>query len=227
MKNNLLDFALKTIEAVPQVIRYLSPVYKSQEYFLTQITGLVRGVYGGFIGGDFIDTMANLISGQLWDAYQSAWFDEGGSGELPEYLQASYQAAVANQYAFVDGFYRNTVDARIDGTPITPLLARAELWAQRWLESYNEAVRLITIDGGGNLVWQLGATEEHCPECAALNGLVMSAKQWNQIGVRPQNAPNKSLTCGGWRCDCSLSPTDKRRSPNAYGRAEEILLAKK
>jgi hypothetical protein len=41
----------------------------------------------------------------------------------------------------------------------------------------------------------------------------------------PQNAPNDSLECGGWKCDCSLTPTDARRTPGAYGKIEEIILA--
>jgi hypothetical protein len=133
---------------------------------------------------------------------------------------------ILNQFDFVDGFYRDIVDARVDGTPVAPLLARASLWAQRWTEAYNEAVRLITLNLGGNLEWKLGATEEHCPECAAFDGIVARASEWETLGIRPQNAPNNKLTCGGWKCDCSLTPTDKKRSPGAYGRLEEILLSR-
>ena len=225
-KSALLAFIVKAVREVPETIRHLSPAYKTYDYFLARIEGLVRGVYSGNVAGDFIDIFANLISGQLRDAYTRAWIDEGNTGALPDYLEASYQETVAKQYSFVDQFYRAIVDARVDKTSIEPLLSRAQLWAQRWTESYNEAVRLITLDGGDNMIWELGATEQHCPECAFLNGKIMSAKEWNLIGIKPQNAPNKKLTCGGWKCDCSLSPTDKRRTPGAYGRIEEMMLAK-
>jgi hypothetical protein len=223
---SLLDYARAAVKAVPAVIPYLNTAYKTQEYFLARIEGLVSGLYAGNLGGEFIDVFANLISGQLLDAYERAYADEGYTDALPEYLQTSYQATVSNQYGFVDQFYRDIIDARIDKTGIDPLLSRAQLWAQRWTESYNEAVRLITLDGGGKLMWTLGATEEHCPECAALNNMVMWAKDWDTLGIKPQNPPNSHLTCGGWRCDCSLTPTDKKRSPNAYGRVEEIMLGK-
>lgn len=226
IKSDLLQYVNDVISAVPVVVRHMTPAYKTQEYFLARLNGLVNGVYSGNLAGEFIDVMANLISGQLLDAYQTAAANEGIAGELPDYLNASYQNMTANQYSYVEAFYRAIVDARFDNTPIAPLLARAELWAMRWTEGYNEAVRLITTNEGGNLIWTLGATEEHCPECASLNGLVARATEWNTLNVKPQNAPNDKLTCGGWRCDCSLTPTDKRRSPNAYGRIEEIMLAR-
>jgi len=237
MKLLLYKFLHSAVEQVPQVKAHLSnkarfvlaepTEYKTYDYMLQQIEGLVNSVYSGVIGGQFIDIMANLISGQLLQAYRQAMEDEGLTDAfLPDYLDASYQNMVINQYTFVDQYYRDIIDARVDGISITPLLARAALWAQRWTEAYNEAVKLITLQGGGNMIWTLGATEEHCPECAAFNGMVARASEWDALGIRPQNAPNDKLTCGGWRCDCSLTPTDKRRSPGAYGRLEEILLAR-
>lgn len=229
MKSSLLRLA---VLAVPDVMKYLSgkarwlgarPVaYKTFDFMLTQIVGLVRGVYRGNIRGEFIDVMANLISGQLSQAYRRAWADEGDGGEFPDYLQISLDDMILGQYDYVDGYYRDIIDAALDGTPIEPLLKRAELWAQRWTEAYNEAVRLITLNNGGKLEWQLGETEEHCPECSALNGIVAFAREWDTLMVRPQNPPNTRISCGGWRCDCKLTPTTKRRTPNAYGRIEEI-----
>lgn len=228
MRNSHLRLA---VMAVPDVLRYLSgkarwlayqPAIKTYEYMLKQVKGLVRGVYNGHIRGDFIDVMANLISGQLTQAYNRAWEDEGDGTELPEYLQFSLDDMILGQYDYVDAFYRDIIDAALDGKPIAPLLARAELWANQYNNAYNEAVRLISVETGGRLEWKLGATEQHCPECAALDGIVAFASEWDILGVRPQNPPNSRLTCGGWRCDCSLTPTGKRRTPNAYGLIEEI-----
>lgn len=235
--NTLYSFIRDAVVTVPRVVplltdkarflAYVPEAYKSFDYMLKQIKGLVRGVYAGNIGGAFIDTMANLISGQLTQAYKQAWSDEDGQGKLPDYLLVSLNDAILKQYTFVDQYYRDIVDARVDETSIEPLLARAQLWSNRWTEAYNEAVRLITLNGGGNLVWVYSPEKDHCPECEALDGMVMRASEWDIIGVKPQNAPNNSLTCGGWQCGCSLVATDKRRSPNAFGRIEEIVLAKK
>lgn len=233
----LYNFIRDAIITVPNVkpllsdkarfMLYVPEQYKTFDFMLLNIKRLVTGLYNNMLGGEFIDVMANIISGQLTQAYQQALEDQGFTDFfLPDYLQASLDAMILKQYAYVDGYFRAIIDARVDGTSLDPLLARAELWAQRYTEAYNEATRLIVLKGGGNLVWTLGATEQHCPECAALDGIVAWASEWDTLGVRPQNAPNDKLTCGGWRCDCSLSPTSKRRSPNAYGRIEEILLAR-
>ena len=196
---------------------------KTYDYFLQNLARLIRSVYDNNLGGEFIDIMANLISGQLTQAYEQAWKDEEGEGELPDYLSASLENAILGQYEHVDQFYRDIVDARVDETSIDPLLARATLWAERWTEAYNTAVALITSANGGNLAWELGETEEHCETCAALNGIVARASEWEELGVHPQGAPNELLVCRGWHCDCRLSPTDKRRSPKAYNTIMNIV----
>ena len=195
-----------------------SEAYKSQDFFLTAIERMVRNVYYGFMGGDFIDVMANLISGQIMDAYQQAWLDDGGSLPIPEYLTSAAEADILRQYDFVDQYYRDIVDARVDKTAVEPLIARAQLWANQWNNSYNNASLLIQKEEGGNLIWKLGATEKHCDTCSSLNGIVASAKEWEESGYKPQNPPNSYLTCGGWRCDCSLEPTEQRRSRNVRAR---------
>lgn len=191
---------------------------------LAHILGLVRGVYGNRVGGNFIDIMANLISGQLTQAYRQAFEDEGFTDFLlPPYLEESLQSMILDQYDYVDGYYRDIIDARIEKKPIDPLLARASLWANRWTEAYNEAVHLIMLNEGGNEMWVLGQTEEHCETCSRLNGIVARASEWEKLGVRPQSAPNDMLACGGWNCDCSRVPTDKRRSPRAFDTILNII----
>jgi len=225
--NNLLRVAREAVRTVPEVVQYLSAetkdALKSYDYFLSNIEGLVRGLYSGNVGGEFIDTFANLISGQLLDAYEKAWFDEGFTEALPDYLQESYQAAVSNQYGFVDQFYRDIVDAQIDKTSIEPLMVRAQLWANQWKASYNEAVRLIALENGARLRWNLGEAE-HCNTCLALDGIVAFAKEWDAIGIKPQS---DRLECHGFNCKCSFVQTDKRRSRDAYGRIEAAIYETK
>lgn len=231
--NTIMTHIRQVVATVPDVRKHLSgrsrwslykpAEYKTVDYMENAIEGLVNGVYNGNIGGQFIDTLANIISGQLTQAYQQAFEDEGFTDYiLPDYLAQSLEAMILNQYDYVDQFYRDIVDARVDGTSVAPLLARAKLWANQWNAAYNEAVKLITLQGGGNLVWEYGDAE-HCNTCLSLNGIVARADEWDTLGVTPQG---DMLACGGWNCKCSLSSTDKRRSPNAFGRIEEILLAR-
>jgi hypothetical protein len=221
-----------TVQAIPQVLPHLKgralafvfnldPAYKTQEFFQSTVEHLITQVYNGNMGGQFIDIMFSLISGQIYDAYVQAWEDDGNTLDMPDYLLASERQAVVDQQDYVQAFYNDIVDARIDGTGAPT--DRAALWANRWTEAYNEAVRLIVVNSGGKLQWQMGATEEHCDTCAALDGLVAYASEWEDAGVRPQNAPNSTLQCGGWRCDCSLQPTDKRKTANALDRILEAI----
>lgn len=190
---------------------------KTYDYFLQTVERLVQSVYRGDLGGEFIDVMASLIQGQLTQAYTQAWSDEGEGGDLPSYLSTSLEDMILNQYDFVDQYFRDIVTARLDETPIDPLLARAALWANRYNEAYNEALLLIRAEMGENLEWVYGDDiQEHCPECEALNGIVARASEWQSLNVHPQGAPNDKISCGGWRCGCTLLPTDKRRSPKAF-----------
>lgn len=237
MNKSLLLASLRAVvRVVPDVLPHLSTrtryalaeptEYKTYEFFYTAIVGLVEGVYQGFIGGVFIDTLANLISGQLTDAYMRAWADDGNFSELPPYLLQSLETAILDQYNYVDQFYRDIVDARVDGTSIAPLINRAQMWANRYNEAYNETMRLITLENGGKLEWIEGDTIQKCETCVALNGMVLYAKEWESLGVHPQGAPNDKLICKGWHCDCTLLPTDKRRSPKGFATVMNIISMK-
>ena len=198
------DDLLKDMEAIGAI--------KTYDYFLKRIEGLVRGVYSGNVAGEFIDIMANLIQGQLTDAYRRVWKDDGNEGPVPDYLSESLTEAIANQYNFVDQYFRDIVKARLDKTSIEPLMIRAGMWANRYKEAQSEAARLIALETGGKLQWVYGDAD-HCDTCSELNGLVAYATEWEISELKPQNAPNKFLLCGGWRCACRLVPTKRRRSP--------------
>lgn len=201
--------------------------YKTVDFFQSTLERMVRNVYSGDLGGEFIDIMANLISGQLTQAYEQAWEDEGTEGELPTYLLTSLEDMILGQYDFVDTYYRAIVDAKVDDTPIDPLLSRAADWAHQWDVAYKQAVQLIRLDSGGNLQWVKGETEKGCNTCASLDGIIMSAKEWEELDVHPRGYPNNKLECGGGgpvnNCDCELVPTEQRRSPRAYDTVLNIV----
>ena len=141
--NQLIKIAREAVKVAPQVRPHLSAKtrwmlyepaeYKTTDYMLNVIEGLVNGVYNNLVGGDFIDAMANLISGQLTQAFQQAFEDEGYTDfVLPDYLSAALESMILSQYDYVDQFFRDIINARIDGTSVSPLLARARLWANQW-----------------------------------------------------------------------------------------------
>ncbi len=186
---------------------------KTVEYYLRTLQGLIRSVYNGMLGGEFIDIMANLIQGQLTQAFQQA-IDESGLDWLPE-MRGQLQVMILNEYGYVDQLFRDIIDARIDQTSIEPLLQRAQLWANRWNDAYNIAKQMIAAHYGQRMMWIYGETE-HCTTCQSLNGIVAYATEWESLNVRPQSPPNPVLQCGGWRCQCRLEVTDQRRSPKAF-----------
>jgi hypothetical protein len=232
MDQSLLLASLRaTIRIVPDVLPHLSlstrralaepTEYKTYEFFLSAVEGLVNGVYLGLVDSDFVYTMDNLITGQLRDAYIRAWVDDEHFGELPDYLQESLDAMVEEQQSHVVDFWHAIIDARVDGTPVAPLLNRAGMWAGRWNEAYEMARHLIAVENGGREMWVTDPQKESCTICLALNGIVAYAREWDELNVHPRNAPNPILSkdrggCGGWKCGCERQPTNQRRSPKAY-----------
>jgi hypothetical protein len=223
-----IDYLIdKNVDIPSDLLNSLADIgaLKTYDYYLSKLESLVKTLYVGAIGGEFVPIMENLILGQISNAYETAWVDSGFELPPDNYIRDASQAFVAEQQAFVQDFYRAIIDAKVDQTPIEPLLARAGLWANQWNTAYNDALRLIGVEEGSKMVWRFGATEEHCSTCLALNGIIAFASEWDESGVRPQNAPNQHLECGGWRCDCSLEVTDKRRSPNALTRILDAATA--
>ena len=111
-------------------------------------------------------------------------------------------------------------NAETVGEAITEARGRLSMWITRYTDVYNQAL-LASAEEKTKLMWVYGDTE-HCDTCAALNGLVAYAREWDEAGLHPQSPPNERLTCGGWKCQCELVPTDERRSRNIAERLAEI-----
>lgn len=221
-----VDYLTKCGREIPiaLMVQLVGLGVKTVAYFEATLTRMVRNVYDGDLGGEFVQIMRDLVLGQISQAFETAWTDDGNELPPPEYIRDASQEMVREQWTHIDDFYRAIIDARVDQTGVDALLSRVQLWANRYNEAYNEGVRLIALNTGGKLIWRLGRTEQHCDTCSRLNGIVAYASEWETAGVKPQAAPNPYLTCGGWRCDCSLDPTNKRKSPGALDRILDIIV---
>jgi len=200
--------------------------FKTYEFLKRTLARLVKTVYDGWIAGEFVQTLTNLLTGQIIDAHVKTWAAEGGEGPAPDYLKQSAQAMIADQEQYIEPFYRAIVDARVNQTSLDPLLVRADMWANQYRNAENTARQLIAEQTGGRLVWIYDPVKEHCETCEQLNGLVAFATEWAQAGFRPQNPPNPLLDCGGWQCGCALEQTDKRRSPRVLDTLLNIATAR-
>lgn len=201
---------------------WLDVTYKGVGYFHEQIKRLIIALYIGEITEDWVGFLVYLINSQIYDAYSRAWNDEEMPGDIPPYIADAWRADVLEQYAHVEKLRDDILAAAAAGEPVDKLLDRSQLWVNRWNEAYNNSLILITANEGGNMVWVYGETE-HCETCRQLNGIVARATEWQRIGVRPQNAPNGLLDCGGWNCQCAINPTTQRRTPGAYDKIIGII----
>ena len=197
-------------------VRVQSKARYNKTTFSRDIRGAVRGLWTGVYDFfRFYEEMGRAIERGI----TSAWYDGAAQcGVLPEELtidemkvlryRISQQTNYLNRFAEVI-----EAGSKENGGKLTPLMQRAQLWVNRYSDVKNEAQ--ILACGDQKLRWDLGATEQHCRTCYALNGKVKRASFWKKLGVRPQNAPNALLECGGWKCDCDLVVTDEPISRGA------------
>lgn len=182
---------------------------KSLATFKTSILAAARGLWAGKSDLlDFVDMMYSAIR----RGYEQAWRDGAATCGIkpaertPEEQVALDEMIVANQGYVVrygDWIVEHNQAA---GAKLQPVLDRAELWVNR----YNEVkVRAQTMAcQNQKYVWRWGPTE-HCADCRKMNGRVYRAAVWDKY-VRPQDS---RLTCGGWKCQCRLEPTDDPVTP--------------
>lgn len=196
---------------------------KTEAYYGRVLSRGVRDVYNGVAtADDLLTVMARLLDEQM----RRAWNEGMRENELDPQQDMTndwemlLQGIIDEEFGHVEQFIADVVAARDNGTPIDPLLRRAELWANRYNDVVNRA-KLETAEPKDKFEWVYGDTQ-HCDTCARLNGIVARASEWEQAGFHPQQPPNEMLDCGGWRCQCELVPTDRRRSPDALTRLLDL-----
>lgn len=219
---------------VPEVKAYLSAkALKATEsidfdQFGQDVRDLVQSLWDENIGeAEFKDTLEKIVTTQLTNAYNAAWYDAIGTEDFPSDLDDALKEEIKKQIEFIDGYYEDIIRDRALGIGLVALLARADLWGARGREAYNNAMLII---GGGdntapnNLEWVEGDTVQKCDTCLALDGIVAPADLWNELGIYPQMGDNPRLECHGWRCQCQLVVTDKPETPNARGKILSAVL---
>lgn len=192
---------------------------KTVATYYRSLSSLVRAVYAGVMYSEFIDLAYSVMNNELNQAKQAA-YDAGGVEPFPE-AEDYVDRVRASEASFLPAFYEDIQTARANKSPIEPLLARCQVWANRWNDVYNSVLSMISAIFGEKQIWVLGQAE-HCNTCRSLNGIVAYAKEWQELGVSPQNPPNTYLDCGGWNCKCALVATDQRKTRNATQRIYSI-----
>lgn len=220
------DYILEVIKKFPEVKAYLSQdtldafTAKTVDSYFRQLWKKIKQLYNKDITrGEFVDALADIVEQQITRAYREALKDEGLDPDLVKSQYAdNVEEIITSEYSHIDTLSVDIKTASYLESGFEQFRVRAGMWANRYDDAYNRAKVDIALESGGRLMWVLGATEEHCESCAALNGIVAYAKDWDDAGVKPQQPPNAALECGGWQCDCKLEPTKKRRTPKAVER---------
>lgn len=83
----------------------------------------------------------------------------------------------------------------------------ARLWANQYLSLIDEVLQGMDAQQEQRYIWVMNPEKEHCADCLALSGTVLTMEKWKQYGVLPRSS---YLTCSKEvpACGCQLLPTD-------------------
>jgi hypothetical protein len=177
--------------------------------FRAGIRASVRGLWNGALDeADFINAMRSAIERGLREAWITGAAECGiKPDELTQAEQFAMRQAINSQFAFLFGFATDIAEnSRANGGKLGPLYQRAELWINQYNSVQGQAKLMACRDK--KMIWTIDPTKDNCPSCLKLNQKVKRASFWAEREIRPQNAPNGKLECEGWKCGCSLDPTD-------------------
>lgn len=193
---------------------------KTVDSYYRAMRGIIDALYSGVISDvEFRNELAGIISRELNQAVQQA-FDESDIGAYGPILTA-LENMIQAEYSFIHQLGDEILHANQSQSGAAQFYSRAQVWANRWNDAYNMAKRMIAELFGERMEWVYGDAE-HCDTCRSLNGIVAYAKEWDELNVYPGSPPNGSLDCGGWRCQCSLVPTDAKKTRGAISRIRAI-----
>jgi hypothetical protein len=226
--NPILECIKRVVMEYPAVVPYLQADtlaalemdgIKTEGYFDRVLWQTVRDFYNSGDATAFLDKMIATIRQQLTRAWREGARDMGVEpSEMTAEDLLELERIISSEYEHVIGLAEDIIQARVNGEGYDKFRDRVGLWANRYTDVVNQA--RVWFGKRQKLKWVLGKTEEHCQTCAALNGMVAYAYEWERAGIHPQQPPNAVLECQGWNCDCQLVPTTERRS---YGVFNQLL----
>jgi hypothetical protein len=219
------------LDAIPALWRLVE--IKTEAMFLRQLRTYCLKLFRGELGEfEWIDDMSTTIADQIGKAWRegAAAVDVSPADFTDEDIE-ELNKIIASEYNYVLALGSDILALRLMGGMLeeyrTKFAGRIEVWAHRYTDVVNQAKVWFGKRKKVKLKWEMGATEEHCATCAALDGIVAYAEDWERSGIHPQNPPNRALECGGWRCDCSLVPTTERATNNAFDEIVDRVTAAK
>lgn len=186
------------------------PFEKSADEYAAEITRLANALYYQRINSyTFVDSLFSAAKIHLWRAWAQAAARFGVKSEDMSPDERAYIDTVVNNEAlYMPGLADFIIAQR--GKGVDSLMARLSLWVNRWNDVYNAG--LLRFGRDKKLKWVMGATVEHCEDCAKYAGKVYRSSTWARYDIRPQS---RLLACGGRKCRCRFVVT---RSPITPGK---------
>ena len=143
------------------------------------------------------------------EAYKDGLADGGVAVDsLSEDDRASFNTILVEQSGYVSGLADVVYG---DAVTLQNFEARAKMWANKSLRAFYQA-GVLSADRNGMYEWRLGATEEHCKTCKALDGQIHRYSTYMKSGMKPGS---ENLACHGDNCDCKLK---RKRGKNVRAR---------
>jgi len=192
----------------------------TESRFKIQVRGYVTILWRGAMTlGEFTSGLAATLQ----RGFYAAWLEGAArygvtSDELSDRELIKLNAEISTATAAIESFGISIIDnRRASGGKLAPLLKRGEMWTRR----YDEVRQTAEVYAGKDqkLMWTLGPTKEKCPSCLRLHGKVKRASYWAEKGILPRIPGAPYLVCRGYRCGCSLLPTD---APLSKGRLPHL-----
>ena len=209
-----MNWLYTILDAIPALWRLVE--IKTEAMFLRQLKSYCLQLFRGELGEfEWIQDMTDTIADQLGKAWrEGAKQVEVDPAEFTDEDIEELNKIIASEYDYVLALGSDILGLRLVGGSLedyrNKFASRIEIWAHRYTDVVNRA--MAYFGGRVKLEWVLGETEEHCATCLAMAGTVAWSKEWDESPIKPQSPPNEHLECGGWRCDCHLEVTDKRRT---------------
>lgn len=174
--------------------------------FRTRFTDILeRAIEGRIRRGQAENLLLSLLVSAGTKAFTDGLVEGGVSDEVSDDDEAQIQDLTTYAIDYLDPLLTSAYDGQIGADQAS---MRAELWSNKTLTDYFNAGR-VSADRNAMYMWQLGKTEDHCPDCKRLNGQVHRFSQWYSKGWLPQS---DKLKCNGFNCDCSLKRTNSPAS---------------
>jgi len=158
---------------------------------------------------EFMNGMEQTLSEGITGGWEAGVKEVGiEPDEISDEEYAACGEFIAEQVAYLPPVWEWIGTQVGNETARQSVLSRAEVWFNLWNAAATKGKLMAGQDV--KMRWTRGPTEKSCPDCLKLDGKVFRARTWQKYDIMPQS---DRLSCSGFRCLCSLVPTDERVTP--------------